>query len=129
MPARRTEKSASDRPRHQLVNWRRSQGVRLPGKTAVPSQETSEGETFGIVEGGLDRGERSGWDGSGHRAPPGRAGTGEAGPVPAPAVKRKPNVWRPSLSRHVTTSGRQEHVRLFKKCSRSRLCPAAAGGL
>ena len=44
---------------------------------AVPGQEPGEGEPFGIGEGGLDRGERGGWDGSGYRAPPGRAGTGE----------------------------------------------------
>ena len=30
-------------------------------------------------------------------APPGRAGTGKAGPVPVPAVKRKPNVSRCSV--------------------------------
>ena len=40
--------------------------------------------TDGIGEGGLDRGERGGWGGSGHRAPPGRAETRQAGPVAGP---------------------------------------------
>ena len=51
------------------------QRIRLPGQAAVSSQESGEGEAFGVGEGGLDRGERGGWGGSGHRAPPGRAGT------------------------------------------------------
>jgi hypothetical protein len=38
---------------------------------------------------GLDRGERGRWGGSGHRAPPERAETQEAGPAGAPAIKRK----------------------------------------
>ena len=53
------------------------QRVRFACQPAVPGQEPGEGEPFGIGEGGLDRGERGGWDGSGYRAPPGRAGTGE----------------------------------------------------
>ena len=55
--------------------------VRLAGQAAVPGQEPGKGEPFGIGEGGLDRGERGGWGGGGHRAPPGRAETREAGPV------------------------------------------------
>jgi hypothetical protein len=74
--------------------------VGVAGQPAVSGQESGEGEPFGVGEGGLDRGERGGWGGSGHRAPPGRAGTGTAGPDPAPAVKRKPTVSRPALSRY-----------------------------
>src|SRR6185437_14526380 len=59
-----------------------------------------QGEPFGVGEGGLDRGERGGWGSSGHRAPPGQAGTREAGPVPAPAVQRKPNVSCLARSRY-----------------------------
>jgi hypothetical protein len=59
--------------------------VRLAGQAAVPGQEPGEGEPFGVGEGGLDRGERSGWGGSGHRAPPGRAETREAGPAAGPS--------------------------------------------
>src|SRR5580704_4225312 len=53
------------------------QRVRLAGQAAESGQVPGEGEPFWIGEGGLDRGERGGWGGSGHRAPPGRAGTGE----------------------------------------------------
>jgi hypothetical protein len=35
-------------------------------KALVPGQEPGEGEPFRISEDGLDRGERSGWGGSGH---------------------------------------------------------------
>jgi hypothetical protein len=63
------------------------QGVGLPGQAAVPGQEPSEGESLGIGEGRLDRGERGRWGGSGHRAPPGRAETREAGPAAGPSNK------------------------------------------
>jgi hypothetical protein len=55
------------------------EGVRIAGRAAVPGQEPGEGEPFGVGAGRLDRGERGGWGGSGHRAPPGRAGTGGLG--------------------------------------------------
>ena len=61
------------------------QCVRFPGQAAVSGQKSGEGEPFGVGEGGLDRGERGGWGGSGHRAPPGRAGTGQAGPSSGPS--------------------------------------------
>jgi hypothetical protein len=51
------------------------QRVGLAGQAAVPGQEPGEGKTLGIGEEGLDRDEGSGWGGSGHRAPPGRAET------------------------------------------------------
>jgi hypothetical protein len=41
--------------------------VRFAGQAAITGQVPGEGEPFGIGEGGLDRGERGGWDGSGHR--------------------------------------------------------------
>src|SRR5947209_1941829 len=37
------------------------QGVGLPGQAAVPGQEPGEGESLGLGEGRLDRGERGGW--------------------------------------------------------------------
>jgi hypothetical protein len=51
--------------------------VGVAGQSAVSGQEPGEGEPLGVGEGGLNRGERGGWGGSGHRAPPGRAGTGK----------------------------------------------------
>src|SRR5450755_2366719 len=51
------------------------QRVSLAGQPAVPGQEPGKGEPFGVGEGRLDRGEGSGWGGSGHRVPPGRAKT------------------------------------------------------
>ena len=72
------------------------QCVGLAGQAAVSGQEPGEGDPFGVGEGGLDRGVRGRWGGSGHRAPPGRAGTGKAGPVPVPAVKRKTQRKPPS---------------------------------
>ena len=44
------------------------QRVGLSGQAAVPGER----EALGVGEGGLDRGERGGWGGSDHRAPPGR---------------------------------------------------------
>jgi hypothetical protein len=55
------------------------QGVRLPGQAAVPRQDPGESDPLGAGEDGLDRGGRSRWGGSGHRAPPGQAGTGKLG--------------------------------------------------
>jgi hypothetical protein len=55
------------------------QGVGLAGQAAVPGQEPGEGDPFGVGEDGLDRGERGGWDSSGHGAPPGQAETGKLG--------------------------------------------------
>ena len=51
-------------------------------------------EPFGVGEGGVDRGERGGWAAVviGHL--PAGLETGKAGPVPVPAVERKPNVRR-----------------------------------
>ena len=51
----------------------------VAGQAAVAGQEPGEGEPFGVGEGGLDRGERSGWGGSDHRVPPGRAEAGRLG--------------------------------------------------
>ena len=59
--------------------------VGLTGQAAVSGQEPGEGESLGIGEGRLDRGERGGRGGSGHRAPPGRAETREAGPAAGPS--------------------------------------------
>jgi len=81
MLARRTANKFREWEWHQVVNWRKW-SVRLAGQPAVSGQEPGEGEPFGVGEDGLDRGERGGWGGSGHRAPPGRAETQEAGPAP-----------------------------------------------
>jgi hypothetical protein len=62
------------------------QGVSLAGQAALPGQEPSEGESFGVGEGRLDRDE----DGSGHRAPPGRAETPEAAPAAAQRLSGNP---------------------------------------
>ena len=39
----------------------------LAGQAAVAGQEPGEGDSLSVGEDGLDRGERGGWDGSGHR--------------------------------------------------------------
>src|SRR5215470_1918568 len=59
--------------------------VGLSCEAAVPGQEPGEGEPFGVSEDRLDRGERGGWGGSDHRAPPGRAEIREAGPAAGPS--------------------------------------------
>src|SRR5690348_6833234 len=51
------------------------QRISLTGQAAVAGQEPGERKTLGVGEGGLDHDEGSGWGGSGHRAPPGRAET------------------------------------------------------
>src|SRR5207244_287202 len=95
------------------------QGVGLTGQATVSGQEPGNGDPLGIGEGGLDRGEHGGWGGSDHRAPPGQAESRKAGPVPAPAVKRKPTVGRSAQLREATkerASGRGEPS---EKCSGS----------
>ena len=61
------------------------QCIGIAGQPTVPGQEPGEGEPFGVGEGRLDGNERSGWGSSGHRAPPGRAETREAGPATGPS--------------------------------------------
>src|SRR4029077_13958170 len=61
------------------------QGAGVAGQAAVSGQVPGEREPFGVGEGGLDRGECGGRGGSGHRAPPGRAETREAGPAAGPS--------------------------------------------
>src|SRR5947208_11853213 len=102
MSARRTANRASERNPAPAGELAQVQGIGLAGQAAVPGQEPGERDPLGVGEDGLDRGEHGGWGGSGHRAPPGQAGTGEARPVPAPAVKRKPTVDRPARSRDAT---------------------------
>src|SRR5439155_20076237 len=63
-------------------------------------QETGESNSLGVGEGGLDRGERGGWGGSGHRGTSRPGWNREAGPVPVPAVQRKPNVSHLATSRY-----------------------------
>ena len=41
--------------------------VGLAGQAAVAGQEPGEGDSLSVGEDGLDRGERGGWGGSGHR--------------------------------------------------------------
>ena len=85
MPARRTANSARERARHQLVNWRRSSAYASRVRPRIAGQEPGEREPFDAGDGGLGRGAGSGWGGSGHRAPPGRAETQEAGPAAGPS--------------------------------------------
>jgi hypothetical protein len=95
------------------------QGVGLAGQAAVPGQEPGEGDSLGVGEGGLDRGERGGWRrqwSSGTSRP---GWNRKAGPVPAPAVKRKPTVGRPARSRHATKKRAAGRAKPPKKCSGS----------
>jgi hypothetical protein len=62
---------ATEPARHQVVNWRRSRAQAARVRLRYPGQEPGEGKPFSVSEGGLDRGERAGWGGSGQRAPPG----------------------------------------------------------
>jgi hypothetical protein len=76
------------------------ESIRLAGQSPVPGQEPGEGNPFGVGEGGLDRDERGGWGGSGSSGHlPAGLEPGKAGPVPAPAVKRKPK-RKPSAQGH-----------------------------
>ena len=86
------------------------EGVGPAGQAAVSGQVSGEGEPFGIGEGGLDRGERGGWSGSDHRGTSGPGWNRKTGPVPVPAVKRKPNVNRLIRSRYAQTSERWSAV-------------------
>jgi hypothetical protein len=75
--------------------------IGFPGQATVPGQEAGEGDPLGIGEDRLDRGELSGW---GRQWSSGTSRPGwnrEAGPVPAPAIQRKPNVNRLATSRYV----------------------------
>jgi hypothetical protein len=80
-PDREQRQGAGAAPAGELAQVER---VGLAGQAAVRGQEPGEREPFRIGEGRLDRDERSGWGGSGHRAPPGRAETRKAGPAAGP---------------------------------------------
>ena len=69
------------------------QRVRLAGQAAVPGQEAGEGDSLGVSERRLDRGERGGWDGSGRRrlsdaslGLASQAGVAESAPPPSDAA-------------------------------------------
>ena len=79
---REQRQRAAAAPRGELAKVQR---IRLASQAAVSGQLTGEREPFGVGEGGLDHDEGSGWGSSGHRAPPGRAGTREAGPAAGPS--------------------------------------------
>ena len=79
------------------------EGVSLSGQAAVAGQEPGEREPLGISEHRLDRDERSRGDRGCHWAPPGTAGTREAGPRPqqgndARTVRRPPKTGYPAVS-------------------------------
>src|SRR5262249_5845765 len=100
MSARRTANKDRDRARHQLVNWRRSSAYasrvrpRYPARNPARATRSASVKTGWIVASAAD--ETAVVIG----APPGQAGTGKAGPVPVPAVHRKPNVSRLARSRY-----------------------------
>jgi hypothetical protein len=91
--------------------------VGLAGQAAVSGQVPGEGEPFGVGEGGLDRGERRGWGGSDHRGTSRPGWNRKTGPIPVPAVKRKPNVNRLVRSRYATNERVPEPGRPGEKCS------------
>ena len=78
------------------------QCIGVAGQATVPGQEPGEGEPFGVGEGRLDGSQGSGWGGSGHRAPPGRAETRRLGQRRVSAIKRNPKLNFSSRSLHVT---------------------------
>ena len=129
LPGERLDVSATDgeqaqaagaAPGGELAQVKR---VRLAGQGPVSGQVPGKGEPFGIGEGGLDRGEGSGWGGSGQRAPPGRAGT-ELGPAARlPAVKRKLNVSRPAGSHYATNQQVPVNGSSRENAPYRRLCP------
>jgi hypothetical protein len=88
---------ASDRARHQVVNWRRSRAQASRVRPRYPARNPARASRSGVGEGGLDRGERGGWGGSGHRAPPGRAGTGRLGQSRSQRSYGNPNQRKPSV--------------------------------
>jgi len=61
------------------------QRISLTSQAAVSGQITGERAPFGVGDDGLDHDEGSGWGSSGHRAPPGRAETREAGKAAGPS--------------------------------------------
>jgi len=70
------------------------EGAGLAGQAAVTRQEPGERESLGISEHRLDRDDGRGMGRGSHRAPPGTAGTREAGPPQIPAMNDARNVRR-----------------------------------
>jgi hypothetical protein len=64
MSARRTAKQGQGPGLAPGGELAQIQHVRLASQAAVPGQEPGEDDPLGISEDRLDRGERSGWDGS-----------------------------------------------------------------
>ena len=75
------------------------------------------GKRRGQVPGGV-------LESSGHRAPPSRAETREAGQLRVPAIERTPNVSCASRSLHVTTRRKLQRVQPPEECSRPNICSA-----
>src|SRR5580692_907416 len=101
MSARQTEDRARERAQHQVVNWRRSSAYASLVRPRYPARNPARASRSALV--------KAGWivasavDGAavviGHL--PARLGTGTTGPLPVPAVKRKPNVSPLASSRYV----------------------------
>jgi hypothetical protein len=92
MSARRTANRFRDRARHHVVNWRRSRAYASRVRPRYPARNPARASRSASLKTGWI--ETSAVDGAavdiGHL--PAWAGAGKAGPVPAPAVKRKPTV-------------------------------------
>jgi hypothetical protein len=93
--------------------------VGLAGQAAVSGQESGEGESLGVGEGGLDRGERSRWAAVVIGYLPDELRPGKLGQQWAPAIKRKPTVSSALRSRQATVRWSRSRDRSPERCSRS----------
>jgi hypothetical protein len=81
MSARRTANSGRERVRHQVMNWRRSSAYASRVRPRYPARNPARASRSGSVKAGWIVASAVDGAGSGHRAPPGRAETREAGPA------------------------------------------------
>src|ERR1700722_16481613 len=96
MSARRTENSGSERARHQPANCRRSRVYASRVRPRYPARNPASASRSASVNAGWCTREEE-WDGGAIGAPPGTAGTREAGPHHA---------------RHVLVLGHAAHLSL-----------------
>src|SRR6266702_1240582 len=119
MSARRTANRFRERTRHQVLNWRRSSVYASRVRPRYPARNPARASRSESV--------KAGWivaravDGAAVVIEHLRDGPrpGGLGQLRVPAIERKPNVNRPSWSRHVTTGWKLERSQYREKRSRT----------
>ena len=102
MSARRTENRGRDRAQHQPANWRRSRVYASRVRPRYPARNPASASRSASVKAGWMVARAVEEVVAVSRAPPGTAGTWDAGPPQALAMNDSRNVWHPSRASYTT---------------------------